>query len=90
MTRLRLLWDEVQASYWYLPTLMAIGAALIYIAAIQLERTLGTELVQSLGWTYTGDADAARGVLSAIAGTVMTVAGTTFSWIGDSACAGRP
>lgn len=79
MTRLRLIWDEVLASYWYLPTLMAIGAALIYVAAIQLERTLGAELVQSLGWVFTGDADAARGVLSAIAGTVMTVAGTTFS-----------
>lgn len=79
MTRLRLKWDEIQASYWYVPTLMAIGATFIYAAAIQLERTLGRELVESLGWTYTGDADAARGVLSAIAGTVMTVAGTTFS-----------
>lgn len=77
--RLATLWQDVRASYWFLPVLMAIGAGLLSVLVIQLEIRLGREMVTSLGWVYSGGVDGARGVLTTIAGSAITVAGTTFS-----------
>ncbi len=78
-TRVRAGWEEARASYWFLPSVMAFGAFVLAIAAVKLERVVGPEMVRSFGLIYAGGAEGARGVLSTIAGSVITVAGTTFS-----------
>lgn len=74
--RLRDRLDSVRASYWFVPTLMAIGAVLMSTATLALDRALGSNV---LGSVYTGGAEGARGVLAVIATSMITVAGVTFS-----------
>lgn len=56
--------------------LVAIGLALGVVA---LDRELGNDWLSGYGWVYGGGADGARSVLSAIAGSVMTVVSIVFS-----------
>ena len=78
--RLLRFWDTLRASYWFLPgllTLTAIGASQGVVA---LDRALyGTE-VGLMGWLHgAGEPEGARALLSTIAGSMITVAGVTFS-----------
>ena len=78
--RLRLLkfWQTVRASYWFIPTLMTVGAVALAYALIQVDsRTEG--ITETLGWVYSGGPEGARAVLSTVAGSVMSTAGVTFS-----------
>ena len=72
-------WETLHSSYWFLPILMlalAIGFALI---SLELDDALDDELVDELGWIYSGGPDGARTLLSVIAGSMVTVAGVVFS-----------
>ncbi|MBD2258040.1 DUF2254 domain-containing protein [Pseudanabaena sp. FACHB-2040] len=76
--RLSKLWDTLQSSYWFLPTIMAVGAIALAFGLVALDRTTPKD-VPGLSWLYQGGADGARAVLSAIAGSMATVAATAFS-----------
>ncbi len=68
--------DSLRASYWFVPTLMAIGSVLLSAATLALDGALGSNV---LGSIYTGGPEGARGVLAVIATSMITVAGVTFS-----------
>ncbi|MEA5504641.1 DUF2254 domain-containing protein [Halotia wernerae UHCC 0503] len=70
------LWDALHASYWFLPGIIALGAIILAFAMITLDRIIGFD---GLSWIYTGGPDGARAVLSAIAGSMMSVTATAFS-----------
>lgn len=72
-------WDQVRASYWFVPSLMALAAALLSEAALSLDHEISGRMVAGPDWLYSGSPEGARQVLSAIAGAIITVAGTTFS-----------
>ncbi|MGV3618921.1 MAG: DUF2254 domain-containing protein [Fimbriimonas sp.] len=72
-------WQDVRASYWFLPVVMAVVAAGLSFLVIEVEVRIGHAAVTSLDWVYSGGVDGARGVLTTIAGSAITVAGTTFS-----------
>ncbi len=71
-------WDSLQSSYWFLPGLMALAGILLAFAMLALD---GAEAVKTgeLSWIYQGGPDGARGLLSAVAGSMVTVAATAFS-----------
>ena len=79
VARLKMYWVAVRDSLWFLPGLMTlIGAALAMI----LTRAELTGLIQigyGESWLFSGGAEGARGVLSAIAGGLITVTGVVFS-----------
>lgn len=70
--------DSLLSSYWFLPTVMAAGAIALAFGLVALDRTTPKD-VEGLSWIYQGGADGARAVLSAIAGSMVTVAATAFS-----------
>ncbi|WP_066425756.1 DUF2254 domain-containing protein [Anabaena sp. 4-3] len=74
--RLRQFWDALHSSYWFLPGLMVVAAIALAFTMLTLDRTVGFE-----DWSliYTGGPDGAREVLSAIAGSMVSVAATAFS-----------
>ncbi len=72
-------WEALRSSYWFVPGVMALGAAGLAFGMVALDGRVGSEAVESLGWIYTGGPEGARGVLSTIAGSMITVAGVTFS-----------
>lgn len=77
--RLQGLWERLRSSYWFVPSVMAIMATGLAFGMAEVDEAYGAKFVRELGWIYTGGPDGARGVLSAIASSVMGVAGTTFS-----------
>lgn len=78
-THLRQWWEYLRASYWFLPAAMGVTAVALSFVTVTLDEHLRDDMVQSLGWIYTGGAAGARAVLSTIASSSITVAGVTFS-----------
>jgi uncharacterized membrane protein len=72
---LRSRWLNLLHTLWFVPS--AVSAAYIALAAV-LVRIDDAEHFQS-GWVFGGNDQAARTVLSVIAGSLITVAGLTFS-----------
>lgn len=58
---------------------MAGGAVALSAGMIRVDRLLTTEAVRELGWLYAFGPEGARAVLAAIASSMITVAGLTFS-----------
>jgi uncharacterized membrane protein len=80
MARLRAFWHDVVDSLWFLPTLFTLGAGGLALGLIRLDTQLGDfGDRQDLWWLFGGGAEGARGVLGAIAGSIMTVTGVVFS-----------
>lgn len=73
------LWDAVRNSYWFLPTLMALGAVLLSLGTLHLDAQLTGDSLGSAWWVYTGSAGGARAVLQTIATSMLGVAGVVFS-----------
>ncbi len=80
MSRLKQLWNDLRSGLWFVPTLVVLGACLLAVSLIEAETYF------DLRRTYTdwprlfgAGADGARGMLSAIAGSMITVAGVIFS-----------
>lgn len=73
------LWDSLHSSYWFVPTLMAGMAIALAFTMLSLDRAGKSGPIEKLAWIYTGGPDGARTMLSTIAGSMITVAGTAFS-----------
>ncbi len=71
--------QDIRGSYWFLPTLMVLAAIGLSFGTIYLDSTRSAEWIQSYPWLYYGRTEGARATLSAIAGSMITVAGVTFS-----------
>lgn len=72
-------WDRIRASFWFLPALMAAGAILLSYGSGALDAMAAEQGGKIWEWFYTGSADGARAVLTAISGSMITIAGLVFS-----------
>jgi len=80
MLNLRSLWDRLRSSLWFVPTLLVTGAVALALGLVEIDA--------SAEWTYVQDrwprlfgagAAGSRVMLSAIASSMITVAGVAFS-----------
>lgn len=69
----------VKSSYWFLPGLMAVAAMALGALMVWLDAGVASGLLEPLGWYQQSKPEGARAVLSAIAGSMITVAGVVFS-----------
>lgn len=79
VTRIFNYWDRLRTSFWFLPSLMAGIAIIFSFALIELDSLLSAEMLDKAGWLYSFGPEGARAILSAIASSMITVAGLTFS-----------
>ena len=77
-SRLGLVWAGVRDSLWFVPSLAVVAGALLSILAVRAP-TPRMESWLAWVWLFGGGAEGARGVLAAIAGSLITVTGTIFS-----------
>jgi uncharacterized membrane protein len=77
-SRLSNVWQKVRASFWFVPGLMALLAALLAVTTLAVDSRLGRLTVVN-GWFWSGGSEGARDILTTIAGSMITVAGVTFS-----------
>ena len=73
------LWEEARSSYWFVPGLMVMGAILLSLVTVSLDGQFQVKVLRSLGFLWSGGAEGARGLLQTVAGSMITVAGVTFS-----------
>ena len=71
--------QDLRASYWFIPSLMAFSAFLLSFFMQWLDAYYDVASLTNISWLTTTNAEGARSVLTVIAGSVMGVAGVTFS-----------
>jgi len=71
--------QDLRASYWFIPACLTLGAILLSILTYWIDTKYATRWLQDYTFLTRTRADGARAVLSVIAGSIMGVAGVTFS-----------
>lgn len=79
MTGLPRLRQNLTSSLWFVPTLMVVCAIALAAGLVEAEGLVSRELLARYPRLFGAGVDAARGMLSAIAGSMITIAGLTFS-----------
>lgn len=77
--RLLRLSNDLRESYWFVPTIMAIAALLLASGMVYVDSHAGSTWMDGMPWLYAARPDGARALLSSIGGSMIGVAGTTFS-----------
>ncbi|MDA8708796.1 DUF2254 domain-containing protein [Hellea sp.] len=77
--RLIKIWQDLLSSYYFIPALMALGAFVLAFITCHLDRNISTTTIKNLGLFYSNSPDSAHAILATIAGSMITVAGVTFS-----------
>ena len=77
--RLTNLWQQLIGSYWFIPTLCVLVGILLAPILVTIDQHFNRDMVREITFAFTGDDDAARAIMTTIAGAVLGVAGTTFS-----------
>lgn len=70
--------DRLRSTYWFLPSSVTVAAVLLAFGNVAIDRSVSNSSFW-LGWIFTGGPDGARALLSAVAGSVVTVVSVTFS-----------
>ena len=73
-----ILW-RLRASFWFVPSLMVIAAAAVAVAMTELDSHISRDLLVQWPRLFGAGTDGSRTMLSAVAGSMVTVATVTFS-----------
>lgn len=80
MNQLRRHWEALRSSFWFIPSLIVTGAVVLAVSLIEVDLSANhVQLADRWPRLFGAGADGSRGLLSAIAGSMITVAGVTFS-----------
>ena len=81
MNKLKQLWSNLRGSFWFLPSLIVAGSIVVALVLIQVDSAGSQQWMSRWPRLFGSSAAGARGVLSTIAGSMMTVVGVTFSMV---------
>lgn len=79
MKRLKQLWSNLQGNFWFVPSLIVAFSIGLAVALIKTDSTGTQPWMARWPRLFGAGAAGARGMLSTIAGSMMTVVGVTFS-----------
>ena len=81
MNKLKLLWSNLRSSFWFVPSLIVAVSIALAVVLIEAGSTGSYSDRWLASWPrlFGAGAAGARGMLSTIAGSMMTVVGVTFS-----------
>jgi len=79
MKKPRTLWTDLRASFWFVPAVIVCAAVTLAFALIETDRMLAQNVSDSWPRLFGAGAAGSRGMLSTIAGSMITVAGVVFS-----------
>lgn len=71
--------DTLASSYWFIPGVMSCGALLTAVVLTRSELVHEFELSPLLSWIHHFEPEGARTLMATISGSMITVAGVTFS-----------
>ena len=79
MNRLKQLWSNLRASFWFLPALIVAFSTVLAVGLIELDSSGSRDWIAAWPRLFGTGAAGARGMLATIAGSMTTVVGVTFS-----------
>jgi uncharacterized membrane protein len=79
MIRIRNFLENLRASYWFLPSVIAVAAVALSFLTVWIDQQVQYDWIRHIGFFWSGGAEGARGLLSTLAGSMITVAGVIFS-----------
>jgi len=79
MTRLRVIWQSINASYWFLPAIFSISALVLALLTTWLDRSGMAQFLDEIPWLEPAMPEGASNMLTVIAGAMIGVASTVFS-----------
>lgn len=71
--------NEIRYSYWFIPLILALGAIALSSLSIYIDSVVEPGFARWAGSFYSNTPEGARSLLATIAGSMITVAGVTFS-----------
>ena len=81
MNKFRQLWSNLRSSFWFVPSLIVLFSIALAVALIEADSVVRDLLPAQWSRLFGAGAEGARGMMSTIAGSMMTVVGVTFSMI---------
>lgn len=79
MNKILQLIDSLASSYWFIPSIMALTAFYLALYLTQTQWILEHVSLKDFLWALNLEAEGARTVMATVAGSMITVAGVTFS-----------
>jgi uncharacterized membrane protein len=79
MRKPRDLWTDLRSSFWFVPAVIVGAAVALALVLIETDRMLLQDVSDSWPRLFGAGAAGSRGMLSTIAGSMITVAGVVFS-----------
>jgi uncharacterized membrane protein len=79
MNRLKRLLTNLRGSFWFVPSMIVVGSIVLALALIDADSAGNRAWLARWPRVFGAEAAGARGMLSTIAGSMMTVVGVTFS-----------
>ena len=81
MNRFRQLWSKLRSSFWFMPSLIVMASIALAAVLIQAGSVVSDRWLAQWPRLFGAGAEGARGMMSTIAGSMMTVVGVTFSMV---------
>ncbi|OQA04744.1 MAG: hypothetical protein BWY68_00148 [bacterium ADurb.Bin400] len=79
MSKIRKIWKQLQTSFWFVPASISVGIFGLAILTLWLDHQYFEVIKSVVPWLFSGTPDAARAMLSAIAGSIATIASVVYS-----------
>ncbi len=77
--KLLIWWESLHTSFWFVPSVMVIGAMALSTFTLAVDRSIDERAVAALPFTFKDGVEGARSLLATVAGSMITVTGVTFS-----------
>ncbi len=81
MNKFKQIWNNLRGSFWFVPSLIVAVSIVFAVILIGADFTASKQWLARWPRLFGVGADGARGTLSTIAGSIMTVVGVTFSMV---------
>jgi len=81
MNKFKQLWSNLQSSFWFTPSLIVVFSIALAVAMIEADSVGSDQWLAQWPRLFGAGAEGARGMMSTIAGSMMSVVGVTFSMI---------
>ena len=81
MNRFRQLWSNLRSSFWFMPSMIVVAGIALAAVLIEADSAVSDRWLVQWPRMLGAGAEGARGMMSTIAGSMMTVVGVTFSMV---------
>ncbi len=81
MYRLSHFWNNLRASFWFIPSMIVLASIVLAALLIEADALVSDRWLAQSSRLFGTGAEGARGMMSTIAGSMMTVVGVTFSMV---------